>query len=213
MAHEYEPPVARFLRELIKPGFICFDVGANVGVYALQMCHWSAPTGRVVAFEPNPKALEILERHVSMNHFQDRVQIVGAAVGSSEDHATFFAAGAEGMNRLESPNPALAAESHALTVPVLTLDNFVRTKRSIPDLVLIDVEGFELRVLEGARNLIRSGNTHFVVEMHPALWSSADAGPDQIADFLKEMQLQPKCLTGQHDPLQDYGLVYLERLG
>ena len=113
------------------------------------------------------------------------------------------------MSRLEAPNPALAAESHALTVPVLTLDNFVRTNRTIPDLVLIDVEGFELRVLEGARSLIKDRNTHFVVEMHPALWSTANSSSDQIAAFLKEMQLRPKCLNGQHDTLKENGLVYL----
>jgi FkbM family methyltransferase len=213
MAHQYEPPVANFLRDLIKPGFVCFDVGANVGVYALQLCHWSAPTGRVVAFEPSPGAREILERHVAMNHFEDRVQIVGAAVGSSEDHATFYAAGVEGMSRLGSPNPALINQSRALSVPVLTLDSFVRANRSVPNIVLVDVEGFELAVLEGARETIKNRRnlTHFVVEMHPSLWPSANSSRDQMAAFLKEMRLRPMCLTGQGEPLEDYGLVYLKQ--
>ncbi len=212
MAHEYESSVANFLRDLIKPGFVCFDVGANVGVYALQFCRWSAPTGRVVAFEPNPAAREVLERHLSMNHFEDRVQIVGAAVGSSQDCATFFAAGADGMSRLGTPNPALINQSYAFSVPVYTLDNFARTNDNVPDVVLIDVEGFELSVLEGAREIIknRRNRTHFVVEMHPASWSSANSSYEQMVCFLNEMRLRPRCLTGQRDPLKDYGLVYLE---
>jgi len=215
MAHEYEPSVANFLRGLIKPGFVCFDVGANVGAYALQLCHWSAPTGRVVAFEPNPGAREILKRHIAMNHFEDRVQVVGAAVGSSETHATFFAAGSDGMCRLGEPNPVLIGQSRALSVPVLTLDNFAGTGGTVPDVVLVDVEGFELAVLEGARNIIenRRNKTHFVVEMHPSLWPSANSSRDHMAAFLKKMGLRPRCLTGQHDPLADYGLVYLETPG
>jgi FkbM family methyltransferase len=214
MAHEYERPVADFLRDLVRPGFVCFDVGANVGVYAVQFCHWSAPTGRVFAFEPNPVAREILKRHLSMNRFEDRVEIVAAAVGSSEDHATFFACGADGMSRLGTPNPVLINYSHALSVPVVTLDSFVRTGRSVPDVVLVDVEGFELAVLEGAREIIKSSGktTHFVVELHPMLWPSANSSRDQMAAFLKEMRLRPRCLTGQRDPLEDYGQVYLERV-
>jgi hypothetical protein len=56
MGHDYEPAVASFLCVRVGPGDLCFDVGANVGVYALQFSHWSAPSGRVVAFEPNPEA-------------------------------------------------------------------------------------------------------------------------------------------------------------
>src|SRR5882762_3437602 len=54
LGQNYDAPVAAFLRERVKPGALCLDVGANVGVYVLQFAHWSAPTGRVVAFEPNP---------------------------------------------------------------------------------------------------------------------------------------------------------------
>jgi hypothetical protein len=37
MAHKYQPPVAEFLRKLVKPGFVCFDVGANVALYTWNL--------------------------------------------------------------------------------------------------------------------------------------------------------------------------------
>src|SRR5437867_2204323 len=48
---EYDAPVAAFLRSHLKPGAVCLDIGANVGVYVLQFAHWTAPSGRVIAFE------------------------------------------------------------------------------------------------------------------------------------------------------------------
>ena len=54
IGHDYEALVARFLHQAVKPGDVCFDVGANVGAYALQRVHWTGSAGRVIAFEPNP---------------------------------------------------------------------------------------------------------------------------------------------------------------
>jgi len=62
LGRDYDAPVAAFLRERVKPGALCVDVGANVGVYVLQFAHWSAPAGRVVAFEPNPGAHAVLDK-------------------------------------------------------------------------------------------------------------------------------------------------------
>jgi FkbM family methyltransferase len=213
MAHEYESPVAAFLQGLIKPGFVCFDVGANVGAYVLQLCHWTGPSGHVVAFEPNPEAQRVLKRHVAMNKFERQVTIVPAAVGSGKNHATLYAAGTDGMSRLGMPNPALAGQkSMALTVPLCAIDDFVQAGHGTPDLMLIDVEGYELDVLRSARETIsqRRGKTHVVVEMHPSLWASAGTNIEEMTAFLNQNGLRPLCLTRQRDPLRDYGLVYLE---
>jgi FkbM family methyltransferase len=210
MAHEYESPVAEFLRKVVKPGFVCFDVGANVGVYVLQLCHWSGPSGRVIAFEPNPEARITLQRHVLMNGLRNRVRTVPLALGSADRHSRFFAAGADGMSRMDMPNPLLANQSHELDVPVTTLDGFVQAGRIAPDVVLIDVEGFELEVLLGAQETIRAkrGAIHVVMEIHPSLWSPRTR--NRMSDLLNELELRPRCLTGQRDPLAEYGLVYLE---
>src|SRR5688500_5330607 len=44
LGQNYDAEVADFLRKRVKPGALCFDVGANVGVYVMQFAHWSAPT-------------------------------------------------------------------------------------------------------------------------------------------------------------------------
>ena len=86
----YEARVTDLLRTRISPGQLCFDVGANVGYYVLQLAYWSRPSGKVVAFEPNPEARVILEKHVRLNGFADNVKVVPAAVGALAGTATLY---------------------------------------------------------------------------------------------------------------------------
>ena len=65
--HEPEPALFHFLRQTIRPGDIVLDVGAFVGIYAVLEARWSAPTGRVVAFEPTPSSVELARRHIAWN--------------------------------------------------------------------------------------------------------------------------------------------------
>src|SRR4051812_18697702 len=93
-APEFDAPVARFLRERVKPGAACISIGANMGASPLQFARWSAPGGRVFAFEPNPETAELLRRHVAINGLTDRVKVFERAVSDKPGEATFHAAGA-----------------------------------------------------------------------------------------------------------------------
>jgi len=208
---DYEAPVASFLRERVKPGAVCLDVGANVGVYVLQFAHWSRPTGRVVAFEPNPGTREVLQHHIQLNGLTERVEVVPVALGASCGKAPLYGADTDGMSRLGAPNQAIADRVTAMTVPVLTLDDYCEAGGLAPDWLLIDIEGFEIAALAGARQLIKSrGKTlGIIVEMHPNVWASADTTRDDAESLLDELGLRAVPLTGQTEPLNAYGLVYL----
>ena len=208
---DYDAPVAAFLRESVRPGALSLDVGANVGVYVLQFAHWSMPSGQVVAFEPNPGAQAVLQRHVWMNGLSRRVRIVGAAVGENAGEAILYAAGADGMSRLGEPNQALAGSVREIKVPVVTLDDYCQTENLKPDWLFIDIEGFEIAALRGARSLIQSrrGALGIIAEMHPGVWDSANTTRAGTERFFAEMGLRAVPLTGQTDPLGDYGIVHL----
>ena len=213
LGKDYDAPVASFLRERVKPGAVCVDVGANVGVYVLQFAHWSAPSGRVIAFEPNPGARAVLEDHILFNELGDRVTVVPAAVSSSAGVATLYADGADGMSRLGEPNSAIAERAREINVATVTLDEYCAGERVSPDWLFIDIEGFEIAALEGARKLIESRGAALgiVVEMHPNAWASAGTERAQLERLLKELKLEPAPLTGQTDALGEHGLVYLSR--
>jgi FkbM family methyltransferase len=211
LGQNYDAPVAAFLRQHVKPGSLCLDVGANVGVYVLQLAHWSNPTGRVVAFEPNPFARAILEKHVRMNQLTERVRIVPAAISEACCEQILYAAEADGMSRLGEPNRSLAGKTGEIVVPVLTLDEYCTSEGLQPDWLLIDIEGFEIAALAGARKLIQSRRAQLgiIVEMHPDVWSSANTTRARAEDLLAELGLWAVPLTGQSDPLGNHGIVHL----
>ena len=213
LGKDYDAPVAAFLRERVKPGAVCVDVGANVGVYVLQFAHWSAPSGHVIAFEPNPGARAVLENHILFNGLGGRVTVVPAAVSSSAGIATLYADGADGMSRLNEPHDEMVGRARELSVTTVTLDEYCARARVSPDWLFIDIEGFEIVALEGARNLIESRGAALgiVVEMHPNAWAAAGTERAQLERLLKELKLEPAPLTGQTDALGEHGLVYLSR--
>lgn len=211
LGRQYDAPVAELLRPLVRPGQVCLDVGANVGAWVLQFAHWVGPTGRVVAFEPNPTTMEALRTHVRMSGFADRVTLVPAAVGAAAGSVSFYAAGTDGMSRIGEPNPALRAPSVEITVPVVALAEYCRAERIRPDWMLIDVEGYEGNVLAGATELIHEcgPDLGLVVEMHPSVWPSVGFTAERLADLIRSLGRTPISLAGQADPFTEYGLVHL----
>ena len=211
MGRIYDADVAAYLRANVTPGSTCFDVGANVGVYALQFARWTGPAGRVVAFEPNPVAATTLRDHVRINGLDECVRVVQAAVADQAGPRTFHMADADGMSRLGAPNPEIAGLTRPVSVAVTTLDAYCAAESVSPDWLLIDVEGFELAVLAGARRTITSlaPNLNIVVEMHPDAWSVSGWTREAAQALLDALGVIPIGLSGQADPLGSYGHVLL----
>ena len=206
----YEAGAAGFLATHVRAGDLCFDIGAHIGAYVIQLAHWTRPTGRTVAFEPNPSAQEILWRHVRMNGLTARVELVPSAVGAESGVRTLHVLGTDGRSRLDAPNPEIAGRTHPLEVPVTTLDDFCRTRGLQPAWVVMDVEGFEIAVLRGARaTLALEPRPRMVVELHPSVWTQSGTSRDEAEALLRKLRLTVVSLSGHRDPLGQHGLVYL----
>ena len=101
----YDEGAADCLRTHLREGMEAWNVGANIGVYALQLAHLVGASGRVVAFEPNPAARAVLGRNIARNSLQSRVEVVASAVGAAPGTVDFYTAGADGMGRAAGPTP------------------------------------------------------------------------------------------------------------
>ena len=145
-------PQGRALKELVHSGDVVIDAGANIGYMSLIAAREVGPTGRVIAIEPAQRAFSLLEFNVRRN-FPDRIVPVRAACDETDGRVTMFVS--EYSEEYNSLRPeSVLGRIHEEVVPARSLDSLSRELGIRPDVVKIDVEGAEWRVLKG---LLREG--------------------------------------------------------
>ncbi|WP_343636886.1 FkbM family methyltransferase [Fluviicola sp.] len=143
-----------YLLDYLEKSTVIFDIGANIGQTAFNMSLVQQSKGLhpvIYAFEPYPKTFGKLERNIGNNPALI-VKAYNLGLGSEKGslHMMQHNAWNSGGFRMTSDT------SNSIVVPVISLDEFV-SENQIPaiDFIKIDVEGFELEVLKGARQTIR----------------------------------------------------------
>lgn len=142
----YEAAKQKKMIELVRPGMTCWDVGANVGFYTLLLSELVGNTGRVYAFEPLARNIELLHRHVRMND-RHNVRIFSCGLSDFDGESDFS----------PGPNPSMGhlTVKGQLKVMVSRADTLLHTgKVVVPHLIKIDVEGAETNVLQGALKVL-----------------------------------------------------------
>ncbi len=172
--------------DYIKPGDSVIDVGANIGQTAIQSCLNARPNGDVLAFEAHPRTFRFLQGNLKLNGCS-RVLAENLALGDAEGILHFSDLSRDDMNEITS--------SGTLAVPVQRLDALVPTGTRI-HLLKIDVEGFELPVLKGAGQLLRT--THCVFsEMCEAHVRRHHYTTAELLDFLEQAGFRNYVLNGR----------------
>lgn len=206
----YESDVWSWLKNKLKPGDVIFDVGAQFGIYSMLAARVIGCGGKVHAFEPAPDSQKVLLRHLKLNGLEDRVELVPAAASDHSGEAVLHMAGTHPSNTL-APILGDAFAWTPIKVRMLSLNDYCDEKGVTPSVVKIDVEGWELSVLKGATHLFNLPETIILVEMHPYAWQSAGHDAQAVNAFLKMHHLEMEPLTGQKDPLLEYGEVWIKR--
>jgi len=138
--------------QLVRPGSVVVDVGANFGLYALSAALYARPRGKVFAFEPAPDAFALLEQNIAENGLRALVTARPAAVGATAGRAQFYVGRDVSFSSLHRTR-RLEEGAKPVDVDVVALDEALAHLPSI-DLLKIDVEGGEGDVLRGARELL-----------------------------------------------------------
>jgi FkbM family methyltransferase len=154
----YERHMQRLFCERIRPGATIFDVGANVGFFTLLASKLAGDSGRVYAFEPLPRNLDFLERHVRINELAN-VHVEALAVAATSGEAHFRIARHASMGGL--------AEGGDLRVVTASLDDLIASGRVVgPDFIKMDIEGAESDALRGAAKLLAGGPLTIALSTH-----------------------------------------------
>lgn len=155
----YEKTKQAVVRSVLERGATVFDIGANAGFYTIAMSRIIGPEGHVYAFEPFCENVESLLFHTQLNK-SENCTIVQCAVAERSSITSFAiaASNAEG---------SIGCKDSRYYIPTVSIDGLVEAKIiPPPDLMKIDVEGAEDRVLSGAMETLKKHNVKILLAVH-----------------------------------------------
>lgn len=177
----YEPALCKAIQQHVKPGFVCLDIGANIGYFTLLLAHYAGQAGRVYAFEPLPQNHEVLNENVALNQLGMQVQPIALALSNKAGTAEFmyrsdvFTGGGSLVTADPWGDPS-TTRLLSTEVKIITGDSFFEAQKDTPhvDFIKLDVEGAEGLVLEGLQNTIARNYPIILMEKHTCDGSTAE---------------------------------------
>jgi FkbM family methyltransferase len=158
---------AIFVLDLLRPGDLFVDVGANIGFYTVLAARRGA---RVEAFEPTPDAAATCERVVALNGLQELATVHQVACGALAG-TTRFTTG------LDISNHVVEGDQPGIDVEMSTLDEQLEGREVAISMFKVDAEGHDMDVLRGGLGAIGRLRPVILVE----IWTGG-AGPLQLLE-------------------------------
>jgi FkbM family methyltransferase len=184
----WEANETHWIQEVLRPGDVFVDVGANIGWYTVIGAREVGPRGRVYAFEPDPEAFELLQRNVRANGLHN-VVLEQKAVSDAPGTLKLFIAGEnKGDHRIYQPE----GESRpSVEVEAVTLDEYFKDPAASVDCIKVDTQGAELVILKGSRGLIqRSESIAMVYEFAPFALKGLGGTGSEMLEIFRALGLQ-----------------------
>ena len=189
----YEELEAKIMEEKIKVGNIVVDVGANIGLHALNMARIVGNTGQVFAFEPEPSNFKILEKNVKINNYQNII-LEQKAIGDKHGKTTLYQSGHPGRHRVF---PQTKDAIGKVQVDYTSLDKYFLDSNLVDKInfIKIDVEGLEFGVLKGMENILNNSNKiKILFELMPKNTIEAGFSPIELLNYLTSHDFKIYCI-------------------
>lgn len=208
---QWEPELSSLLSKSVNKDTIFVDVGANFGYFTCLLGSMIGNQGRgcVWAFEPNPRCFELLSTNCLINWSMSPIHLNKIGAGDAIGDVDLI------VPKNRSANGSFLGKDQV--VSETSFDRFLVKQRPLDsvlpdsvvvDLMKIDVEGHEWRVLAGARNTIsRSQNIRIVMEWSPDQLFSAGYSAVDMADLFDKLDLEPYSGPKSLVPGDDIGVL------
>jgi FkbM family methyltransferase len=150
---DLDPKVTWVARRILRPGDTALDIGANLGLVAMAMADAVGPTGRIEAFEPQPRFAALTRRSAALNRFAHLTLhevALGRMDGTVALHVPHENMGRASISRAEGADEVIQVSQRDAGAILASLDlGPIR-------LIKMDVEGYETEVVAGAEAVLRA---------------------------------------------------------
>lgn len=160
--NSFEEAEISFIRNYLKTSDVFIDIGANIGLFSLHAAQIVGKSGKVHAFEPTPVTFSRLEQNINLNNFNDIIKSNNIGISDEKDNLKLNISldGHDAWNTFA--NASDVPFEKQLIIPVDTLDSYLNRSNIKPEsiaLIKIDVEGWEVAVINGAIETLNGQNS------------------------------------------------------
>jgi FkbM family methyltransferase len=193
---DYEPELA-YLEQLLSPGDVFVDGGANFGIYTVVAAKLVGASGRVLSFEPGEESFSILQKNIEINQF-DNVTALKAGLSDREGTARFYHV--ENAPNSYSLGQESTENSEFEEIATTTLDRVLATEElDRLDVVKLDVEGAEEMVLRGSQATLEKYRPIVLFEISESATQRLGLDINGAWHFLKQIGYQFFTLNNNTD--------------
>jgi FkbM family methyltransferase len=189
----FEPETIKTYKKYVVPGSVVLDIGANIGAHTLPLAKMVGDTGKVIAFEPTDYAFGKLKKNLSLNGaLASRVTAIQALlVGTLSEEIPEAIPSSWPLERISDKegvsHPIHGGTFNSLSGAVtIRLDDWFE-KNSVDriDFIKMDVDGYEIGVLEGASQTLAKHHPVIVMEFAPYIFEERGRKFSELVDFLR----------------------------
>ncbi len=175
----FAPAETKLFEDLLRPGMVFVDIGANIGYFSLIAARKVSDKGMVYAFEPDAEHFSLLEKNIKKNGYSAIIPVKKAA-SDTTGTASFYLQ----KDNLCAHSLVPDENTSVVEVETVTLDEYFLGQDHI-DVVKIDVEGAELKVLRGMKQIISKNNKLAIItEFFPQAIIDSGESPSQYLQDL-----------------------------
>jgi FkbM family methyltransferase len=148
----WEPYESSLILNLLRPGDVFVDVGANIGYFSLLAATVVGSSGQVFAFEPDPGNFELMLASLQYNDLASTVQAVQAALAEEDGEASLYLSDDNlGDHKIYAPSQ----QRPSLAIKLLQGSRYLQSRVQHIDLIKVDTQGAEYRVMQGLMPLLQ----------------------------------------------------------
>ena len=162
----HEPLTTDLIQTEVKPGMTILDIGSNIGYYAILESKLIGSTGKIFSIEPSPQNFKLLQENLEIQD-TNNFQIFNLAIGNKNEKLEFLISKKSNWSKIKQESDIIGENDTVITVPVKTLNLFCEDNNLEKiNLIRMDVEGYEEKIIEGGKEILRKMKPILMIEIH-----------------------------------------------
>jgi len=191
-----EPECTRLIKEIVKPKMTIYDIGANMGYFAIMESKLVGQDGLIYAIEPQKNSYGMLKANIDLNNctnIHTDMLTIGNKIGTTKLYKDSH------LNRCS----VLIESDNYQKIEMTTFDAYAKYREK-PDIIRMDVEGYEYYIVDGMKNLFDSNQKCIIfLEVHPLIIKNSNLDINNMYKKFFDANFKPIHIIKKHGWLRE----------